>query len=106
MAKRNYSKMSTRVKPVVEEVSEPIVNDSPTVSNEPETVTPVIGKVTGCGKLNVRKEPKVTADVVCEVTNNSELMIDLSSSTEEWYSVCTAAGSEGFCMKKFIEIRQ
>ena len=106
MAKRNYSKMSTKAKAmpetttVVEDVSEPIVND------EQKTVTPVIGKVVGCGKLNVRKEPKITADVVCEVAINSELMIDLGSSTEEWYSVCTAAGSEGFCMKKFVEIQQ
>jgi hypothetical protein len=32
-------------------------------------------------------------------------MIDEKESTEEFYKVCTAAGIEGFCMKKFIAIQ-
>ena len=64
-----------------------------------------IGFVTNCKKLNVRKEPKTDSDIVCEIDYQTELMIDENESTEEFYKVFTAAGIEGFCMKKFIEIQ-
>lgn len=25
---------------------------------------------------------------------------------DDWYAVCTVAGIEGFCMKKFIAVRE
>ena len=64
-----------------------------------------IGIVTNCKKLNVREKPTVEAPVVCEIVCQTELMIDEKESTEEFYKVCTAAGIEGFCMKKFIAIQ-
>jgi len=64
-----------------------------------------IGIVTGCKRLNVREKPTVEAPVVCEIVCQTELMIDEKESTEEFYKVCTAAGIEGFCMKKFIAIQ-
>lgn len=64
-----------------------------------------VGIVTNCRKLNVREEPKLDAAVVCEVICQTELMIDEKESNDEFYKVCTAAGIEGFCMKKFIAIQ-
>ena len=64
-----------------------------------------IGFVTNCKKLNVRKEPKIDSDVICEIDYQTELMINENESTEEFYKVFTAAGIEGFCMKKFITIQ-
>ena len=64
-----------------------------------------IGIVTNCKKLNVREKPTVEAPVVCEIVCQTELMIDEKESTEEFYKVCTAAGIEGFCMRKFIAIQ-
>lgn len=29
-----------------------------------------------------------------------------NSVLDDWYAVCTAAGIEGFCMKKFVAVRQ
>lgn len=98
MTKRNYSKMSK--KPAIEPVAEQVVEETTETHAEP-----VIGKVVKCGKLNIRKEPNISAGIICEVSLNSELMIDLDNSTEEWFSVCTAAGSDGFCMKKFVDLR-
>ena len=63
------------------------------------------GFVTNCKKLNVREEPKKDSAIVCEVDYQTELMIDENESTEEFYKVCTAAGIEGFCMRKFIAIQ-
>ena len=64
-----------------------------------------IGIVTGCKRLNVREKPKTDASVICEVNFQTELMIEEADSTEDFYKVCTAAGIEGFCMKKFIAIQ-
>jgi hypothetical protein len=52
------------------------------------------------------KKPTVEAPVVCEIVCQTELMIDENESTEEFYKVFTAAGIEGFCMKKFITIQK
>lgn len=65
----------------------------------------VIGIVTNCLKLNIRKEPKADAVILTEVAVLSELMIDPVRSTDEWLSVCTPPGVEGFCMKRFIAVR-
>ena len=64
-----------------------------------------VGIVTNCRKLNVREEPKLDAPVICEVACQTELIIEEADSTEDFYKVCTAAGIEGFCMKKFIAIQ-
>lgn len=101
MPRKNYSKMSK--KPMDPEQA--VIDEVESVDESVEERLPVIGIVTGCGKLNVRKEPAIASGVVCEVAVNSELLIDLDKSTDEWFSVCTAAGSEGFCMKKFVEVQ-
>lgn len=71
-----------------------------------ETQENIIGIVTDCLKLNIRKEPDKDSEVVVVVTCLDELKIDPDASTDDWYAVCTAAGIEGFCMKKFVAVRQ
>ena len=41
-----------------------------------------------------------------EHTCLDELKIDPATSTDDWYAVCTVTGIEGFCMKKFVAVRQ
>lgn len=86
------------VKPATEVVI-PMVETVETVTL-PKTVD---GVVTGCSKLNVRANPTITADVVCVMEAMSEVEIDVEKSTFEWFHVCTAAGIEGYCMRKFVE---
>lgn len=76
------------------------------VEENEEAVEDVIGVVTDCLKLNIRKEPDKDSDVVVVVTCLDELKIDLDASTDDWYAVCTVTGIEGFCMKKFVAVRQ
>lgn len=76
------------------------------VEENEEAVENIIGVVTDCLKLNIRKEPNKDSDVVVVVTCLDELKIDLDASTDDWYAVCTVAGIEGFCMKKFVAVRQ
>ena len=72
-----------------------------------EEAAPVVrGVVVDCHKLNVRRAPSVNATVLCKIASDTEVVIDESKSKNDWYSVCTEAGIEGFCMKKYIAISQ
>lgn len=66
----------------------------------------VIGVVTDCLKLNIRQRPYKDSEVVAIAAYLDELSIDIEASTNDWYAVCTVAGIEGFCMKKFVAVRQ
>lgn len=79
------------------EVVQPIIVEEP---------KPVFGVVSGCAKLNIRNSPSTNGNVVCVVDENTRLMISLAESTNEWYSVYNSAGLNGFCMKKFITVKQ
>lgn len=90
------------VNEVVNEVVEEIVEEI-----EPEDpIKPAM--VSGCAKLNVRKEANKESEVVCVVTPDSDLTVDVSKSTEEFYKVYTSVNEvlyEGYCIKKFIVIK-
>ena len=86
--------------PIQEEVA-----PAPTPTPEPQPVKPTIGVVTNCPRLRVRAAASTNAEVLCEIEIGSEVTIDKTKSTKEFYAVCTSAGVEGFCMKKFIKIK-
>ena len=86
--------------PVVEEVVE---TSEEVVAPEPKEVT---GVVKECAKLNVRTHPSMLASVVTEIKAGTKVVINETESTEDFYKVCTEAGVEGFCMKKFIAVEQ
>lgn len=64
-----------------------------------------IGMVIDCFRLNIRKEPVARAEIVCEIDCQTELMIDESESTDDFFKVCMASGIEGFCIRKFIAVQ-
>ena len=129
MSKHNYSQYSNKKKnnAVATEVTaktdsmtvpsfEPAIVSSaiystPEVKMVVETVDTVPlpktveGVVANCAKLNVRAEPDAYADVVYVLDVMSEIAIDVSKSTNEWFKVCTASGVEGYCMRKFVDAR-
>ena len=76
------------------------MNENDNVSTEP-----IIGIVTNCERLNIRLRPSANSMVLCEIHTGTELMIDLTQSTDDWFSVCTSMGIEGFCKKEFVEIK-
>ena len=102
-------------KPVVEEpvlavqeeteaVIEPaVVVEVPELPNVPFAL---MGNVTGCGKLNVRKRPAIDAAIACVLDCFAEVTVYEAESTDEFYKICTASGVEGYCMKQFIKIQQ
>lgn len=76
------------------------------VEQEPkiEEPKPIIGVVTDCLKLNVREFPNTTAPILGVITAATELIIIEEESTADFYKICTSAGLEGYCMKKFVTI--
>lgn len=102
----NYAKPQTEVavEPEVDVLAEEKIEElavEPEVVPEPQSV---VGVVTDCAKLNVRKAPSTDAEIVCVLMINTEVMVDKNESTDDFYKICTGAGVEGFCMKKFINI--
>lgn len=61
--------------------------------------------VTNCLRLHVLAEPNVNAEVVCKLRYLTEVMIDLDSSTEDFYKIYTAIGAEGFCQKDLVTLK-
>lgn len=66
---------------------------------------PVIGNVVDCKNLNVRTQPDSDAEILGTIPADSEVLIDESESTSEFYKVCVVSGLEGFCMKKYIAVQ-
>lgn len=62
--------------------------------------------VVNCLRLHIYSEPNLDSDIVCKVRYSTEVEIDLSNSTEDFYKICTAIGAEGFCQKELITIKQ
>ena len=103
---KNYNNFSS-TKPAEEVKTEPVevkeeVVEEPKPVVKPEPPKPLTGKVTGCAKLNVRESANTTANVLAVINEGSEVVINRIKSTVDFYAVCTAAGIEGYCMKKFI----
>lgn len=95
MSNKDYTKFSNQT----------VKNEEPVVETVEET--PVVekhGVVVDCFRLNVRSAPSIDAEVVCEIDCSSDMIVYEEESTEEFYKVCTAAGIEGYCMKKFVTI--
>ena len=65
----------------------------------------MIGVVIDCSSLNIRAKSSINSEIIATVKAGTELLINKDESVNEWYKVCTEAGIEGFCMKKYISIR-
>lgn len=85
---------------MVETIEEPATESI--VESEPAN-EPVFGHV-NCKLLNVREAPDAESNVRTVLHKDCEVMVDMNMSTDEFYSVCTETGVEGYCMKQFIEV--
>ena len=74
--------------------------------NAPKLKMAKIGIVFNCEMLNVRRDPRRYALIICTINKNTEVMIDESGSTRYFYKICTASGIEGFCVRDYIAITE
>lgn len=95
----------TPVEDTAEEQVDETLEEIEEVTLEDAAVDTVIGIVSDCAKLNIRKLPKPDADKVATVDANTQLMIDLDGSTLKYYKVYTESGVEGYCLKDYVAVR-
>lgn len=123
MAHKNYTNYS---KPESQATSESVIKSEVIVTSELATsesqsesevimtseaiVEPVVteevtvGVVVDCEELRVRKSPSKLATILCKIPVASEVKIDLTKSTADFYKVYTSTGVEGYCMKQFVAV--
>lgn len=65
----------------------------------------IIGIVSGCELLNVRSNPEFTADVLTVIPEESIVTIIDANASLDFYEVLIG-DLKGFCMKKFIKIKE
>lgn len=87
---------------IVEEVVEETIEEP---VEEEEINLAVIGKVIDCKLLNVRTQPDKNSEIVTILPIDSEIIISDVNASPDFYKVLIG-DLEGFCMKKFIKIKE
>lgn len=109
----NYNKMSKKhrneTEETVQQPIEPVESIEPVEPmEEPVVETPepekLEGVVSGCAQMYVRSGASVDAEPLGVIRCDTKVQIYEAESTDDFYSVCTETGLEGFCMKKFISV--
>lgn len=80
--------------------------ENPDVEASDDNCDGLSGVVVNCLFLNIHEKAFADSKVITEVKVLDELKIDIEKSDDDWYAVCTVAGVEGFCMKKFVAIKK
>lgn len=61
-------------------------------------------KVVNCRQLNMREQPKADAKILCVINESTPIKVHMLDSTQDFYKVIMGR-TEGYCMKKFIEVK-
>lgn len=99
--------VNNNITPEVPEIKEDNNNTEPQNENVEKGDAKLVGVVTGCEKLNVRKEPNKESDVLCVINKNEVVEFDTEEyqTYEDFYKIVTTTGVKGYCMKQFIKIK-
>lgn len=84
-----------------EPTKETVINKDVTEEND-ETVT---GIVIDCSCLALRSEPSFDSYMAAIIDVGTEIEVNESQSTDEFYHVTLSNGKTGFCKKSFIKIK-
>lgn len=111
--KKSYNRMYNN-EPVEKKEVAPVESEAETVETveavaesvvETKSVTKT-GVVVDCTGLNVREYPDRKANVISILMADSEVQVNVDEALDEWYHVFTATGLDGFCMKKYIAVKE
>lgn len=100
--KKNKTIVETAPETVNETVTAETVVETPVAEKE----IVYTGKIKDCDKLNVREEPNVESKVLCKLDKTSEVQVDKTKSTKDFYKVNLSSGISGYCMKKYMFIKK
>ena len=115
-AKVVYSDDNTAVDEILEESDVEVMEESTMHSSEEVNVEiheeleeipepkEKMGTV-NCARLNVRVSPMTNASVVCVLDRGANVSIT-DDSDDEFYNIYTETGVYGYCVKKFITVKE
>lgn len=92
--------MSTDNKNIVTEDLEKETSKSEVHTEVKNDLKNVVGYVSGCDLLNVRKESSISSDIVAILSTGDK--IEVESIDGEWAKVKSDSRSLGYCMKKYL----
>ena len=92
------------IEETAETIEEPVVEEAIEETSE-EIQLEVIGTVEGCELLNVRSKPEESAEVITIIPVDSIITVSDVDASPDFYKVLIG-DLEGFCMKKFIKIKE
>ena len=115
-AKVVYSDDNTAVDEILEESDVEVMEESTMHSSEevnaeiheePEEIPEPKEKMgtVNCARLNVRVSPMTNASVVCVLDRGANVSIT-DDSDDEFYNIYTETGVYGYCVKKFITVKE
>ena len=64
------------------------------------------GIVANCDQLDIFEEPDESSSVVTTLREHAEVMVDSDELEGKFYKICTAAGVEGYCLKRYIAFNE
>lgn len=108
MSKTNYNKMTNKPKEDIKKKVEAVIENTEVAAEAPkveeENTKFIICTVTNCERLNIRKNPSLSAEVLCTVAAKTKVEVfpDEAPADKEWSSVVTESGIEGYCMTKYL----
>lgn len=92
-------------------VKEDAIDEKKTVDTPESTATAspakpkfAKGVVSKCKKLYLREAPDKTSAEVAILDAGTELRVNISESSDDWYKVTTKNRKMGYCMKQYITI--
>lgn len=104
--KTNYKNFSNNKQVVREPIK---VDQVLNIEQHEEKVEEVVNKeILGItnSKLNLRKEPNGDAEILVVLGDKEEITIIDKDTNTEFYKVVTVHGIEGYCMKKFVTVKE
>ena len=72
---------------------------------ESEPPKPVLAYVSGCVRLNIRKQPSLNSEIVGILNADDVVEIDHDESTDSFYKIVSPK-AVGYCMKQYITIEE
>lgn len=93
------------VNELADETVDETVENSSKETTEEDIVLEVLGIVTGCNLLNVRSKPEPNSEVLTIIPIDSVITISDVNASQDFYKILVG-DLEGYCMKKFIKIKE
>lgn len=90
----------------IEEAEEDIEKETSDVEEVVEEPEKEVSGYVNCLRLNVRKDKRISGNIIGKLKEDDEVSIDLSESEDVWYKISTKSGLEGYCLKEFIDLKQ